>query len=644
MLDADPRILEPLLAPCTARIQLGGRTIGSAFFVQAGAVVTCESVLDPLRWISSTPDLAVVRNDATYPVKGRHELASQVPEAGADLTGSDLAILRFEYRDGEHPCVLLKPDVREGDPLATFGYTANGEPVLITDLRVASIDEDTGVIRLEHAGQFATGMAGAPLLNRSTGAVCGVVRFREGFEPNAVRASLLDKLSSTLPVNNARFHQANPSWLNSIVDQVAPPAERPPAVSPGTPPISKMLIHLHEGENEEWWVTGYLDGEQIGSHAVDLNKVRLEVARVFRDWASREAAERSRVESEEEVRLLGTILARAVMGGPIEASFWEEYAKARERTDGWFEVTLRFERDHSNHVEDLIYLPWEYLCFEREDGADLFLAFDRAVSLTRTLAWPPGKSPARPARTNEGKPSDGLFVLLVAVKPPDCDETFVKRVDETIAVMRELEDELPQMTLRVLEAPDPLQLSDAIARTQLPGGQDFHVVHYVGAGKFRAGRDQLTMKQAGNVAYVDRSAFSPKLDGKPRLVVLQLCGSPKEDLPADLTAFAPELLERGVDAVLASQYPLMRSLVRPFTRQLYTKLAGAESIERAVQDARYAVYDNSQNSPSFVSLALFVRDLGTTILSTGHVPAARQARVTGFSIVTGRREQALARS
>ena len=58
---------------------------------------------------------------------------------------------------------------------------------------------------------------------------------------------------------------------------------------------------------------------------------------------------------------------------------------------------------------------------------------------------------------------------------------------------------------------------------------------------------------------------------RPRLVVLQMVGSPPSNAaPADFSVLAPPLIEEGVAAVLAYQYPVGKTATNRFNRELYT--------------------------------------------------------------------------
>ena len=91
----------------------------------------------------------------------------------------DLALLRVDLTD--HPCVLLDAAYTLGDEMLAFGYPVgaiSGDPVTLNSedwLRDLGAVSDQPHLKLKQ-GQVQPGLSGAPLLNRRTGGVCGVMR------------------------------------------------------------------------------------------------------------------------------------------------------------------------------------------------------------------------------------------------------------------------------------------------------------------------------------------------------------------------------------------------------------------------------------------------------------------------------------
>ena len=91
---------------------------------------------------------------------------------------------------------------------------------------------------------------------------------------------------------------------------------------------------------------------------MDLNAVRSEVARLFRLWKAHD-----RLGEEEQSRLLGSILAKAVLVGRVGERFEELVGN-----DADLDLALHFQ---DGTDPDLIQLPWEQLYVPERPGRRL---------------------------------------------------------------------------------------------------------------------------------------------------------------------------------------------------------------------------------------------------------------------------------
>ena len=113
----------------------------------------------------------------------------------------------------------------------------------------------------------------------------------------------------------------------------------------------------------------------------------------------------------------------------------------------------------------------------------------------------------------------------------------------------------------------------------------------------------------------------------PRVVVLQQIEGPSDFVPPDLSVFAWRLLERGVEAVVAYQFPLAARLSKEFNKKLYTELAAGECLETAVQKARALIWTMEPDLHAFLAPAAFVSRPGELRLTASAGPSAPLARV-----------------
>ena len=132
-----------------------------------------------------------------------------------------MALLRVELAD--HPCVLLHEAYTLGDEMLAFGYplgSTTGDPVTLVSedwQRDRGASPDQPHLKLKR-GQVQPGLSGAPLLNRRTGGVCGVVRLTRDRAsdlggraiPTALVLAQYDFLSGL----QKAFHSRDRTWIN----------------------------------------------------------------------------------------------------------------------------------------------------------------------------------------------------------------------------------------------------------------------------------------------------------------------------------------------------------------------------------------------------------------------------------------------
>lgn len=580
------KIRSDLLPPTTVRISIKGRgATGTGFFVAPEIVVTCKHVLKPL-------DLAADEAPSLIEIEGCDGKPYEV-EAIRHVSPDDvedLAVLRVAPAKGKP--VLLFSGLNPSDVVAGFGYTdphPEGVPVTLVG---EGLTGDKKLFRLRE-GQVEHGMSGAPVLNMRTGAVCGVLKrtrdARQALGGYAIPITTLYELAGPVQTGNRAAHSGESPWIELLPEETRQVWRGGRATEPGSGPPDCVVVVTVEKQRDLWQVTAekHPRGEEppdpIGPIPVDLNKVRREVARLFRDWASPDSTWRGRVKRGEELELLGTILSTAVFPGKIGQMIADDVLS--ERGEGWTEIALRFEadpeadRDYQHWQQDLDYLPWEHLYlpptpktratyFARETG----IAFTRARS--------------RGVRTHRAPQSPReVSIALIPADPPGATEYEDDISREIRQVVADASNALADKRVRlsVAESSDPSMLIDWLSERKP------HVVHYVGFGGFHAGRDEIAFCHGRKISYVGAGVFAEMIaDARPRVVVLQLCDADSRMIPvrADLTPFAPDVLGMGVEALVAYQYPARASDIGHFNEHFYKKLIAGTTVEMAVQSAR----------------------------------------------------------
>jgi hypothetical protein len=327
-----------------------------------------------------------------------------------------------------------------------------------------------------------------------------------------------------------------------------------------------LVIDVGQGQEDRWVVTGRVMSEDDlwPTTPVDLNAVRAQVARLFRLLSAPD-----RLGETDRCRLLGQVLARAVLPWDLEKRFNALLQDEALRID----LNLYFREGAD---EDLVHLPWEllHLPARKPDRPAIMLGASPRLTLSRVLLPELRAAPAT-------QTTDLAVTIVRGPGAPGGD----KRIKETTDVV--------QSTLKDTLAREPAMLNDASQSTMeasLANGET-DVLHYVGFGRYRGQRDEIAFRGDPDEpdAFLSADDFADSLmrARPPRLVVLQACQGPAGQVPADLSAMAPDLLMAGVAAVLVLPQSLedsddIRQLLKPF----YKTVAAGESLQRAVQEVR----------------------------------------------------------
>jgi hypothetical protein len=548
-----------LLNRATVRIDIGDELAGTGFFVAAGHVLTCTHVVEAARLASTTQWSDVNIVDSTGAVH------TPTGQSRIDVE-SDLGWLRLASAPSEVPFVLLDETVEVDDELYAYGFP-KGVPSGSPGTFVAEgLQGGPPLLIKFKSGQVRPGMSGAPLLNRRTGAVCGVLRRTRDEETDLGGYGIPTALLSQVPIledllsKNSQAAQSDKRWREALSPQQRILLG---IHKPSTAAASRALVIDVGMREDRWWISAveHPSGESVGNVPVDLNAVRSEVARLFRLWKAH-----GRLGEEEQSRLLGSVLAKAVLAGSVGERFEE---LVRDNVD--LDLALHFQ----DGIDlDLIQLPWEQLYVPEQPGRrrGAALGAKSGMTLTRVLDRNPAGAPP-PVR-------DALSVMVVTA--PQQQGTYPG--DRARDILQALND-ITNATGIDGGSPSDDTLQDKLVE------RSPEVVHYIGYGRYENLRDQLVLDsdEPGQVSYLDPEAFAECVgDSPPRVIVLEPCEQPTGLVPADLTMFAPQLLLlRNVEAVIAFQQPgVDRDDARRFLEPFYRALAEGASIRAAVQQGR----------------------------------------------------------
>ncbi len=204
----------------------GEQTGGTGFFIAPGQVLTCAHVVQEEHAPGARVDVSWQDQHFSASILAFHPDPHQ-----------DIALLSLDMMD--HPCVWLDATVDIEDPLWCYGYPNDYRGPSSGDSASFVYEGDThheGKRLLKSkGGQARPGMSGAPLLNRRTGGVCGVIKSTRNRDTDlgarAVPTSTILETFTELDSLQEIFHQQDETWSLLRVQSQGAPSIQPAAQS-----------------------------------------------------------------------------------------------------------------------------------------------------------------------------------------------------------------------------------------------------------------------------------------------------------------------------------------------------------------------------------------------------------------------------
>jgi hypothetical protein len=204
-------VIDELLPQCTVRV--GGTDAGaSAFFIAPGLILTCAHVIEQEHAAGQPVQVYWERKPYQATIVGY--LAE---DFGDDLLYPDLALLKVDVPD--HPCVYFDEAIGVGDRFYCYGYPDNKREGDSATVEYEGPSHYPDLLKLK-SGQLRPGFSGAPLLNKRTGAVCGIVKQTRDENTDlggrAVPTSTILREFDQLTALQRDFHRTHRSWIAAL--------------------------------------------------------------------------------------------------------------------------------------------------------------------------------------------------------------------------------------------------------------------------------------------------------------------------------------------------------------------------------------------------------------------------------------------
>lgn len=307
---------------------------------------------------------------------------------------------------------------------------------------------------------------------------------------------------------------------------------------------------------------------------------------------------------------LGQLLSEQIFQGRVRDAFLKSRAVATAGGHQGLRLRLVFDLEDSDGEGEeatafrrqalaLAALPWE-LIFDPETRRPL--ARNRETPVVRVLGVraeaprPPIEAPLR---------------VLLATASPEALAPF--DFHREVGLLREaLEGR--GIEVELLEHARFGALRAAVSQG------DFHVLHFIGHGDFdHHGRGVLAFEGANAEAdLVPGQLIAEALRGPSlHLVTVSACRSaqfPRHHGLDPYTGVATALVEAGVPAVIAMQFPITDGAARAFSTAFYSALAAGAGPEKATTEGRLAVIDADRSSREWSIPVLFLPLGGEPVL------------------------------
>lgn len=293
---------------------------------------------------------------------------------------------------------------------------------------------------------------------------------------------------------------------------------------------------------------------------------------------------------EDALEEIGRQLHTLLLPAPIDTHFHQTEAVARA-LGRRIRVRLTVDSD------ELAQLPWE-LTYREEGG--YFLASNPMMAFSRYLRLP---MPPGSVRRREGP----LHLLLIISSPRDYIPLDPHEWEQIVAGSLAKPLDEGNLVMKVVTHATRREIGNALL------DQSPDIIQFVGHGVYRDGKGHLALVDgtSGNCWFVDDARFADIFLGagdRLGLVCLATCQSAKSDSLRSYLGIAPQIVQRGVPAVVAMQYDVRISTAKLFLEEFYKAVAARKPLDWSVQWARNQIsLEAGLDRRDFATPVLFMR-------------------------------------
>ncbi len=272
-----------------------------------------------------------------------------------------------------------------------------------------------------------------------------------------------------------------------------------------------------------------------------------------------------------DLKTLGGQLFDALFQAELLACY-RRSCDAAQTTGAGLRIRLRLA-----DAPELATWPWEYL-YDKANNCCLTLATE--TPLVHYIELP------EPARTLAVAPP--VRMLVVIASPTDLPTLDGEQEWQNLQAGVDTLVRKGQLVIERLQPPTLPALQTLLRRNE------YHIFHFVGHAAFaeanQTGMLALTDDQ-GAAAFLSADQLGLLLHNEPTLVlaVLNACEGARTALVDPFAGVAQTLVQQGVPAVVAMQFPISDRAAITFSSEFYAALADGYPVDAAVTEARVAL-------------------------------------------------------
>ncbi|QIR41899.1 CHAT domain-containing protein (plasmid) [Tolypothrix sp. PCC 7910] len=266
---------------------------------------------------------------------------------------------------------------------------------------------------------------------------------------------------------------------------------------------------------------------------------------------------------------LGYELYQALFPNQINARFQATIAGAQANNHS-VRLRLIFESP------ELAALPWEFL-YDKQTNT--FLGNNTQTVLSRYIDVPLQKRDIKAA-------SLPLKVLLVISSPTNLAKLDVAGEEQLIREALSKHIEAGDIELDVLQEATIRNINQKLRE------KPHNVFHFIGHGNFKDNKGYIALVDGdGTANLLDDERFANFFlgDNNLGLVILNSCQGATVSANQVFAGTAPNLVRRGIPAVVAMQYSILDATAKLFADEFYRTLALGYPVDAAIQSTRNAI-------------------------------------------------------